>query len=124
MLAEAQDRVETNGWRNVSLVQSDAAAFEFPSEVDAILSTYALTQVTGCADVIAHGAAALRPGGRWTVLDLKLPDYAPAAAWRGSASRLDVDRAPAVGGDSRRDGGRAGRSSPGRELLLRDCVPR
>ena len=77
MLAEAQGRVEANGWRNVSLVQSDAAAFEFPSAVDAILSTYALTQVTGCADVIAHGAAALRPGGRWTVLDLKLPDSTP-----------------------------------------------
>ena len=77
MLARAQERVETSGWSNVSLVQSDAVAFEFPSEVDAILSTYALTQVTGCADVIAHGAAALRPGGRWTVLDLKLPDSAP-----------------------------------------------
>jgi ubiquinone/menaquinone biosynthesis C-methylase UbiE len=77
MLGEAQARVETNEWRNVSLEQSDAAAFEFPSDLDAILSTYALTQVTGCGDVIAHGAAALRPGGRWTVLDLKLPDSAP-----------------------------------------------
>jgi demethylmenaquinone methyltransferase/2-methoxy-6-polyprenyl-1,4-benzoquinol methylase len=77
MLAQAQDRVDANGLRNVSLVQSDAAAFEFPSEVDAILSTYALTQVTGCAEVIAHGSAALRSGGRWVVLDLKLPDQAP-----------------------------------------------
>jgi demethylmenaquinone methyltransferase/2-methoxy-6-polyprenyl-1,4-benzoquinol methylase len=77
MLAEAQDRVEANGWSNVSLAQSDAVAFEFPTEVDAIVSTYALTQVPGCGDVIAHGAAALRPGGRWVVLDLKLPDHAP-----------------------------------------------
>jgi demethylmenaquinone methyltransferase/2-methoxy-6-polyprenyl-1,4-benzoquinol methylase len=77
MLAEAQDRIDANGWSNVSLTQSDAAAFEFPTEVDAILSTYALTQVTGCADLIAHGAAALRSGGRWVVLDLKLPDHAP-----------------------------------------------
>jgi demethylmenaquinone methyltransferase/2-methoxy-6-polyprenyl-1,4-benzoquinol methylase len=77
MLGQAQERIEANGWRNVSLVQSDAAAFEFTSDVDAILSTYALTQVTGSAEVIAHGAAALRPGGRWVVLDLKLPDHAP-----------------------------------------------
>jgi demethylmenaquinone methyltransferase/2-methoxy-6-polyprenyl-1,4-benzoquinol methylase len=94
MLAEAQDRVETNDWRNASLVQSDAAGFEFPSEVDAILSTYALTQVTGCADVIAHGAAALRPGGRWTVLDLKLPDSAPRSLGRFGISDEWIARRP------------------------------
>jgi ubiquinone/menaquinone biosynthesis C-methylase UbiE len=77
MLAQAQDRIEDNGWTNVSLVQADAAAFDFPAEVDAILSTYALTQVPGCEEVIAHGAAALARGGRWVILDLKLPDNVP-----------------------------------------------
>jgi demethylmenaquinone methyltransferase/2-methoxy-6-polyprenyl-1,4-benzoquinol methylase len=77
MLVEAQRRVVENGWRNVSLVQADAAAFDFPADVDAILTTYALTQVPGCGEVIAHGAAALNSGGRWAVLDLKLPEYAP-----------------------------------------------
>jgi ubiquinone/menaquinone biosynthesis C-methylase UbiE len=77
MLARAQDRVETNGWSNVSLVQSDAVDFGFPAEVNAILSTYALTQVPECAEVIAHGAAALSAGGRWVVLDLKVPDNTP-----------------------------------------------
>jgi len=77
MLAQAQDRIEANGWGNVTLVQADAAAFDFPAGVDAILSTYALTQVPGCGDVIAHGAAALARGGHWAVLDLKLPDHAP-----------------------------------------------
>jgi len=77
MLAQAQHRIETNGWSNVSLVQADAAEFDFPTEVDAILSTYALSQVPECGDVIAHGAAALSHGGRWVVLDLKVPDNAP-----------------------------------------------
>jgi demethylmenaquinone methyltransferase/2-methoxy-6-polyprenyl-1,4-benzoquinol methylase len=77
MLAQAQRRIESNGWRNVSLVQADAAEFDFPAEVDAILSTYALTQVPECGEVIAHGAAALSGGGRWVVLDLKIPDNAP-----------------------------------------------
>jgi ubiquinone/menaquinone biosynthesis C-methylase UbiE len=77
MLDRAGDRIEANGWSNVSLVQADAAAFDFPAVVDAILSTYALTQVPGCGDVIANGAAALLSGGRWAVLDLKLPDNAP-----------------------------------------------
>jgi ubiquinone/menaquinone biosynthesis C-methylase UbiE len=77
MLAQAQRRIEINGWSNISLVQADAAEFDFPTEVDAILSTYALTQVPECADVVAHGAAALSGGGRWVVLDLKVPDNAP-----------------------------------------------
>jgi len=77
MLARAQDRIETNGWSNISLVQADAAEFDFPAQVDAILSTYALTQVPECAEVIAHGAAALSAGGRWVVLDLKVPDNTP-----------------------------------------------
>jgi demethylmenaquinone methyltransferase/2-methoxy-6-polyprenyl-1,4-benzoquinol methylase len=77
MLAQARDRIETHGWSNISLVQADAADFDFPAEVDAILSTYALSQVPGCAEVIAHGAAALSGGGRWVVLDLKVPDHTP-----------------------------------------------
>ena len=77
MLAQARQRIETNGWSNVRLVQADAAEFEFPAQVDAIVSTYALSQVPECGEVIAHGAAALSPGGRWVVLDLKLPDRAP-----------------------------------------------
>jgi demethylmenaquinone methyltransferase/2-methoxy-6-polyprenyl-1,4-benzoquinol methylase len=77
MLARAQDRIETNGWSNVSLVHADAARFVFPARVDAILSTYALTQVPECAAVIAHGAKALSGGGRWVVLDLKVPGNTP-----------------------------------------------
>ena len=77
MLAQAQHRIETNGWRNISLVQADAAEFDFPPEVDAILSTYALSQVPECGDVIANGAAALACGGRWVVLDLEVPGHAP-----------------------------------------------
>ena len=77
MLAQAQDRIAANGWRNVSLVQADAAAYDFTAGVDAILSTYALTQVPDRAAVIAHGAAALSEGGHWAVLDLKVPDKTP-----------------------------------------------
>src|SRR5262249_29857353 len=77
MLARAQDRIDANGWSNISLVQADAADFEFPAKADAILSTYALTQVPESAKVIANGAAALPEGGRWVVLDLKVPGTTP-----------------------------------------------
>jgi demethylmenaquinone methyltransferase/2-methoxy-6-polyprenyl-1,4-benzoquinol methylase len=83
MLARAQARIETNGWSNISLVRSDAVDFDFPTEVDGILSTYALSQVPESAEVIARGAAALSGGGRWAVLDLRVPDNAP-----GSLARL------------------------------------
>jgi len=77
MLDQAQRRIAANDFRNISLVQADAAEFDFPPEVDAIVSTYALSHVPECPDVIAHGAAALSAGGRWVVLDLKAPDSAP-----------------------------------------------
>jgi demethylmenaquinone methyltransferase/2-methoxy-6-polyprenyl-1,4-benzoquinol methylase len=77
MLAQAQRRIEHNGWSNITLVQADAADFAFPAEVDAILSTYALSHVPEREDVIARGAEALARGGRWVVLDLKAPDNAP-----------------------------------------------
>lgn len=77
MLARARDRIAAHGWRNVALVHADAVEFDFPGGIDAILSTYALTQVPGCAEVIARGATALSAGGRWAVLDLKVPDTTP-----------------------------------------------
>jgi demethylmenaquinone methyltransferase/2-methoxy-6-polyprenyl-1,4-benzoquinol methylase len=89
MLARAQSRIEANGWSNVGLVQSDATGFGFPAGVDAVLSTYAMTQVPDCGLVIANGAAALSRGGRWVVLDLKLPDATPA--W---LSRLGIAVVP------------------------------
>ncbi len=77
MLAQARRRTERKGWSNVSLVQADATDYTFPAEVDAILSTYAISHLPDCAGVIARGAEALDRGGSWAVLDLKAPDDAP-----------------------------------------------
>jgi ubiquinone/menaquinone biosynthesis C-methylase UbiE len=77
MLDRASERVAAHGWCNVHLEQADAAVFDFPNDVDAILSTYALSQVPECAQVIVHGSAALSGGGRWVVLDLKVPAKTP-----------------------------------------------
>jgi demethylmenaquinone methyltransferase/2-methoxy-6-polyprenyl-1,4-benzoquinol methylase len=85
MLERARRRADAAGWRNVRLVQADAAEFDIPAGVDGILSTYALTQVPACGRVVAHAAAALSPGGRLAVLDLRLPDRTP-----GWLSRLGV----------------------------------
>lgn len=77
MLAQAHRRTETSGWSNVSLVQAEAAEYQFPTGVDAILATYPHALLPASGQVIAHGAAALSPTGRWVVLDLKVPDIMP-----------------------------------------------
>lgn len=74
MLHGARARIEREGWRNVELVECDAGQYEFSREVDAIISTFALTLVPEFDDVIKHGAQSLRLGRRWVVADLKMPD--------------------------------------------------
>jgi len=78
MLAQDERRVHASGWKNVSLVQADAREFEFSPSPHAILSTFALSLVPECGAVIARGSTALFPGGRWVVLDLKVPEATPS----------------------------------------------
>ncbi len=73
MLAEAASRATRNGWSNVELVQSDAASYRFPDQIDGILSTFALTLEPDYGGVVERGARALTSGKRWVVLDVKLP---------------------------------------------------
>jgi demethylmenaquinone methyltransferase/2-methoxy-6-polyprenyl-1,4-benzoquinol methylase len=80
MLARARRRATRHGWSNVTLVQSDAAAYEFPAPVDGVLSTYTLVAVPEYDRVIQRACRALKEGKCCVVLDQKLPS--------GPASRL------------------------------------
>ena len=73
MLDEATVRIAAHGWSNVELVKSDAAVYAFPSGVDGILSSFALTLVPEFDEVIRNGALALLPGKRFVILDFKRP---------------------------------------------------
>ncbi len=73
MLTVARARIQKEGWRNVDLVESSAAAFEFPAGVDGVLSTFALTLEPDYAEVRQRAASALTPGKRFVLLDLRLP---------------------------------------------------
>ncbi len=73
MLEQAGQRVRENGWSNVDLVHSDAAAFQFPAMIGGIFSTFALTLVPEFDMVIRNGCKALMPGKRWVILDFKMP---------------------------------------------------
>jgi ubiquinone/menaquinone biosynthesis C-methylase UbiE len=73
MLKQAQRRVKENGWSNVELVKSDAALYQFPPEIDGVISTFALTLSPEFEKVIINGCSALKAGKHWVVLDLKMP---------------------------------------------------
>jgi ubiquinone/menaquinone biosynthesis C-methylase UbiE len=77
MLDQARQRVAAHGWKNVELVQSDATQYQFPTQVDGIISTFALTFVPDCERVIQHGCWALAPGRQWVVLDMAWPTRWP-----------------------------------------------
>lgn len=78
MLKQAQSRVARKGWQNVDLVQADAATYTFPQGVNGILSTFALSLIPEAGNIIRRGSEALAPGGRWVVVDLKIPDAWPS----------------------------------------------
>lgn len=75
MLEVAHERCQANGWRNVKLVEQDAASFPIPQDSDGVISTFALTLVPEYHTVIANAATALKPGKRMVLLDLQLPDW-------------------------------------------------
>lgn len=77
MLEKADKRIRRNGWKNVKLVQSDAAEYSFPEHIDGIISTFAITLVPEYDRVIQKGAAALSPDARFVIVDFKKPGRWP-----------------------------------------------
>jgi len=77
MLEKARQRVVSNDWQNVDLVNADASQYAFPANTNAVYSTFALTLIPEFEDVIANAARALTPGGRLVILDLKQPERWP-----------------------------------------------
>lgn len=73
MLSQAQKRVEDNDWSNVELVLGDAASYQFPTRIDGIISTWAITLVPEFERAIENGCQALSAGARWVILDWKVP---------------------------------------------------
>ena len=62
------------------VIHTDAAIFEFPENLDAIFSCFAITLIPEYRDVVRRGADALASGGRFVIMDLKVPENWPT--WR------------------------------------------
>ncbi len=98
MLAQARQRVQERGWLNVELIQSDAASYRFPVDLDGIISSFAITLVPEFDAIIRDGHKALLAGGRFVVLDFKLPSgwlssFAPLGAFLTSPFGVSMDLA-------------------------------
>ena len=77
MLAEARERIERSGWKNVELVQSDIAEYNFPEGVNGVLSMGVFGYVPEYDRVIEKASHALFPEGRLVIFDLKEPEHWP-----------------------------------------------
>jgi ubiquinone/menaquinone biosynthesis C-methylase UbiE len=77
MLEQARQRVEEEGWENVELIHQDARDYEFPANVDAIISTFALSLIPEAPEIVRRAAEALAEGGRMAVVDLQIPESWP-----------------------------------------------
>lgn len=103
MLEKARKRVDTNGWRNVSLVEADMSGYELPEETDGVLATLALSTVADYDQVVARAAKRLRPGVRLADFEMRWPERWPTGlanfgAWLNRPAGVTpdiVDRLPA-----------------------------
>jgi demethylmenaquinone methyltransferase/2-methoxy-6-polyprenyl-1,4-benzoquinol methylase len=77
MLAQARARVEREGWENVELINTDAAKYEFPDNLDGIYSTFALSLIPEAPGIIHRSAVSLKSDGRWSLLDFEIPGKWP-----------------------------------------------
>jgi ubiquinone/menaquinone biosynthesis C-methylase UbiE len=68
MLAQAEQRVETAGWRNVHLVQGDAARPPV-EDVDGVLGTFVVGMLPDPGAGVGAWLDCLNPGGRVAVLE-------------------------------------------------------
>ncbi|MEP7187692.1 MAG: methyltransferase domain-containing protein [Roseiflexaceae bacterium] len=98
MLDVARTRVAREGWANVELIQADVAQWQYRSEIAGVYSTLALTLVAEYDMVIQRASQALKPGGRFAILDMKEPINWPfwairLAAWMNRPFGVSLDLA-------------------------------
>ena len=80
MLARARERVAREGWKNVELVQADAAQVNLGRQFDAVCCTLAFGVIPDGFGALARMKAHLKPGG-W----LAIGDAKRSSRWYGWA---------------------------------------
>jgi demethylmenaquinone methyltransferase/2-methoxy-6-polyprenyl-1,4-benzoquinol methylase len=78
MLDIARVKVERRGWKNVELIRSDVAAYDFPEGVNGVLATGLFGYISEYDHVIEAASQCLLPGGHISILDGKRPENLPS----------------------------------------------
>ena len=73
MLARARTLCDANQWRNVELIESDAANYRAPAPLDGVMFGLSYNTMPHHLLVLREAWAQLRPGGRLVIMDAKLP---------------------------------------------------
>jgi demethylmenaquinone methyltransferase/2-methoxy-6-polyprenyl-1,4-benzoquinol methylase len=73
MLARARALCKHNQWRNVELIESDAAHYRAPAPLDGVMFGLSYNTMPHHLLVLREAWAQLRPGGRLVIMDAKLP---------------------------------------------------
>ena len=73
MLAKARELCARNDWRNVELIEGDAAQYRAPVPLDGVLFGLSYNTMPHHLTVLREAWDQLRPGGRLVIMDAKLP---------------------------------------------------
>jgi ubiquinone/menaquinone biosynthesis C-methylase UbiE len=73
MLARARALCDHNQWRNVELIESDAAHYRAPAPLDGVMFGLSYNTMPHHLLVLREAWAQLRRGGRLVIMDAKLP---------------------------------------------------
>ena len=71
-MAIIQDYKENN-WKNVELINADAAEFVPSDSVDGIITSFAISLSPNLETILENYFDILKPGSNFVVLDLKMP---------------------------------------------------
>lgn len=88
MLKEAQALVDRHGWKNVELVEGDAAQLSLGRVVDAAACVMAVANIPDYREAMRRMVAHVRPGRRVVVADGRMPE-----SKRGGLSNWIAERA-------------------------------
>jgi phosphatidylethanolamine/phosphatidyl-N-methylethanolamine N-methyltransferase len=70
MLEKAQERIDRNGWRNVTVEQGDALNLRFPDDTfDYVMAFHVVSVVPDAGRLMAEATRVCRPGGRIVVIN-------------------------------------------------------
>lgn len=116
MIAQAEKRVQAAGWRNVHLVQGDAARPPV-ADVDAVLGTFVVGMLKDPASGVRAWLDCLKPGGRVAVLEATRATHP-----LGGLLNPVFDSFVAAGAPGSSDGSDASRALDARVTEARDAL--